>query len=210
MDYNDILEQIKRLAKIEDVKEFLSDENARNYIITGVAAVFIALYLSFAIIPKFTELSRTSRVVNDLNDKIDLVSSRVKRLNQTTKKLEALRKEQASYTEQLPVAKDIPKLLEGLSSMAKSSKVKILSITPSPLRADAKVAGSEKYYMEMPVRITAKSGYHQLGHFVSNLELGKRLVIINDLGIKNSSKTPRMHDVRIVLNAYVSVEEKKE
>lgn len=210
MDYNDILEQIKRLAKIEDVKEFLSDENARNYIITGVAAVFIALYLSFAIIPKFTELSRTSRVVNDLNDKIDLVSSRVKRLNQTTKKLEALRKEQASYTEQLPVAKDIPKLLEGLSSMAKSSKVKILSITPSPLRADAKVAGSEKYYMEMPVRITAKSGYHQLGHFVSNLERGKRLVIINDLGIKNSSKTPRMHDVRIVLNAYVSVEEKKE
>jgi type IV pilus assembly protein PilO len=210
MDYNDILEQVKKLAKIEDVKEFLSDENTRNYIITGVAAVFIALYLSFAVIPKFTELSRTSRVVNDLNDKIDLVSSRVRRLNQTTKRLEALRKEQASYSEQLPVAKDIPKLLEGLSSMAKSSKVKILSITPSALRADAKVAGSEKYYMEMPIRITAKSGYHQLGHFISNLERGKRLIIINDLGIKNDSKTPRMHNVRIVLNAYVSVEEKKE
>jgi type IV pilus assembly protein PilO len=210
MDYNDILEQVKKLVKIEDVKEFLSDENNRNYIITGVAAVFIALYLSFAVIPKFTELSRTSRVVNDLNDKIDLVSSRVRRLNQTTKRLEALRKEQASYSEQLPVAKDIPKLLEGLSSMAKSSKVKILSITPSELRADAKVAGSEKYYKEMPIRITAKSGYHQLGHFISNLERGKRLIIINDLGIKNDSKTPRMHSVRIVLNAYVSVEEKKE
>ncbi|MBD3426179.1 MAG: type 4a pilus biogenesis protein PilO [Candidatus Omnitrophica bacterium] len=209
MNINSILERARKYANIEQIKEFLSDETMRSYMITGVAAVFIALYLSFAVIPKFTELSRTSRVVNDLNDKIDLVSSRVRRLNQTTKRLEALREEQASYAEQLPVEKDIPKLLEGLASMAKSSKVKILSITPSELRADTKVPGSEKYYKEMPIRITAKSGYHQLGHFVSNLERGKRLIIIKDLSIRNSSGTPRMHDVRIVLNAYVSVEEEE-
>ncbi|MFC1548987.1 type 4a pilus biogenesis protein PilO [Candidatus Omnitrophota bacterium] len=203
------LGKLLKHEKVEEIKELLAEETTRTYILTGVAAVFIALYLSFGVIPKFTELARTARSVNDLNDKIDMVTSRVKRLKQTTKRLNELRVEQKGYLEQLPAEKDIPEFLEGLAAMAKKSKVKLLSITPSALRADAKAPGSANYYKEMPVRVTAKSGYHQLGYFISALEHGKRLVIINDLNIKNDAKTPWMHNVRIVLDAYVSIEEKK-
>ncbi len=205
----DLLNNLPKNEKIEDIKELLMEETTRMYVLAGVAGVIIALFLSFAVIPKFTELARTARTVNDLNDKIDLVNSRVKRLNQTTKKLEALKTDQKVFSGQMPPEKDIPELLEDLSGMAKSSKVKILSITPSELSVDTTVPGSEIYYKKMPIRITAKSGYHQLGAFVAELEKGQRLVIINDLSIKGDSRNAWMHDVRIGLNAYVSVEEKK-
>jgi type IV pilus assembly protein PilO len=207
--FNDFVNNLPKNQKVDEIKELLMEETTRMYILAGVAGVIIALFLSFAVIPKFTELARSARTVNDLNDKIDLVTSRVKKLNQTTKKLEALKADQKVFSEQMPPEKDIPELLEDLSEMAKSSKVKILSITPTELSVDTAVPGSEMYYKKMPIRITAKSGYHQIGAFITELEKGKRLIIIDDLSIKGDSKNAWMHDMRIGLNAYVSVEEKK-
>ena len=96
-----------------------------------------------------------------------------------------------------------------MSSIAKTSKVKILSITPFALKA-VKAEGKEiEYYKQMPILITAKSGYHQLGRFVSNLEKGGRFVTISDLRIQHDPAFPRMQNIRMELKTYVSVEPKK-
>ena len=188
----------------EKIKEIISDQKKRDSLILGIALIIVVSYVSFLIIPNFTKLSLASSEVRDLNDRISVVNGRVKRLDQLTKQLELLRGEVAGYTEGLPEKREIPKFLEELSQVAKASNVKILSITPMETKKTEE--GDNPYYSVMLVKITAKSGYHQLGGFVSSLENGKRFIEIEDIIIKNDEGFPRRHDVEMVLKTYVSVE----
>jgi type IV pilus assembly protein PilO len=200
----DIKEQIKTYT--DKAKEFLGEEQNRMYIILGVTVVLAALYLTFIIVPKFGQLSKASRVVNDLNNKIEQLNVRVKRQTAMKDKLDEFRKEYDGYSKRLPKEKEIPGFLEGVSSVAKTSKVKILSLTPSDLKPVMTDGKENEYYKEMPILVTAKSGYHQLGEFVSDLETGTRFLHIGNLRIQYDSGFPRMHNVRMELSTYVSVD----
>ncbi|MFQ5952370.1 MAG: type 4a pilus biogenesis protein PilO [Candidatus Omnitrophota bacterium] len=191
---------------VDKVQEFLSDEQMRTYVIIGITVVIAALYLTFILVPRFGEMSKASRVVSDLNNKINQLNTRIKRQDKVKAQLNEFKEEYSGYAKRLPKEKEIPDFLEGLSGIAKTAKVKILSITPSGLKAVKSEGKEVKYYREMPILITAKSGFHQLGKFTSNLEKGKRFVTISNLRIQHDSAFPRMHNVRMQLKTYVSVE----
>ncbi|MGB2630126.1 MAG: type 4a pilus biogenesis protein PilO [Candidatus Omnitrophota bacterium] len=197
------------LSQLEKVKGFLSNEDIRKYIIAGAAGIFAALYLTFVLVPKFGDMSKAAWIVSDLNATVNQLSTRIKRQDMMKGRLKELRDEYAGYSTKLPMEKEIPDFLDKVSEIAKNSKVKILSITPFELKA-VEAAGKEvEYYKQMPILITAKSGYHQLGKFVSNLEKGGRFITISDLSIQHDAAFPRMHNVRMELKTYVSVEPKK-
>jgi type IV pilus assembly protein PilO len=205
-------EKIKESLKAmmpDKVKEFLSDEQSRIYVFLGSIAVFALLYLTFAIVPRFYELSKASREVTDINNAINQVNERAKRLDKTTEQLKSSRMELESYSRGLPDQKGVPEFLERLSSIARTSDVRILSITPSELKAVKAEGKSSGFYREMPIIITAKSGYHQLGSFVSNLEKEERFITIEDLRIQYDSKFPRKHNISMVLKTYVALEPEK-
>ncbi len=195
----------------DKIKEFFEDEQKKLYVTVGGAVIIVVLYLTFLILPTFNSLSEVSRMVKDLKDRINLVESREKRLDEMTERLNVLREEQTRYAKQLPVEKEIPKFLEGLAAMAKESNVKILSVTPQEFSTKGLDEETARYFREMPIVITAKSGYHQLGYFINKLEQGERFVEIQDLSVQYDSKYPRSHNVKIVLKAYVAVgdDEKK-
>lgn len=200
----DIKEQAK--TYIDKAKDFLSEEQNRMYLILGATVVLATVYLTFITVPKFGQLSKASRIVNDLNNKIEQLNVRIKRQTAMKDKLGELRKEYEGYSERLPKKKEIPGFLDGVSSMAKTSKVKLLSITPSDLRPVMTNGKENEYYKKMPILVTAKSGFHQLGRFVSNLETGTRFLHIGNLRIQYDSGFPRMHNVRMELSTYVSVD----
>lgn len=199
---------ISYIEYLGKIKEYFEDEQKRSYAVFGVTLIAIVLYITFAIIPKVNEFTGDLRRVSDLNDKISLVNSRVKRLSQMNKRLTEMKKEHRSYAKLLPPQKDIPELLEKFASVAKKSNVTIESITPYEFVSTKSKKGDNRYYREMPILITAKSGYHQLGDFLSSLEQTNRFIAIEDLRIRYDSRTPRKHNVRMVLKTYVSVEDK--
>ena len=191
----------------EKIKEVIADPKKRDTSILA-AVVFIAvLYVAFLIVPNFTKLALVSNEVRDLNDRISMVNGRMKRLDQITKQVDLLNVEVYGYIEGLPERREIPKFLEELAQVAKASSVKILSITPMETKQAEE--GDNPYYAVMSVKITAKSGYHQLGGFVSSLENGKRFIEVEDIIIKNDENFPRRHTVEMVLKTYVSIENEK-
>ena len=191
------------------VKDVLRDEESHIYVAIGTTLVVVMLYIILAIVPGVFMLSKTSREIRDLNDQITLVNARVNNLDKRTELLTELKQELAGYSEGLPHEKDIPVFLEDLSSMAKASRIKILGITPSELRTVETGGKSNMYYKEMLIVITAKSGYHQLGQFISNLEHGKRFITIEGLQVQYDRMFPRMHTVKIELKTYVSIDDKQ-
>ena len=190
---------------IDKIKEFFSDEEKKIYLIGVVTLITVVLYVSFIILPKMSELARTAREVSDLKDQINVVTSRVKKMEETSGKLESLRDEQKIYAKQLPPEKEIPSLLEGLSSIAEKAGVDIKSITPYAIIEPDPRSAQDVYYREMPLLLTAKSGYHQLGAFISNIAEAQRFITIEDVRIQYDARAPRMHNVRMLLKTYVAV-----
>jgi len=187
------------------VKELLENERVRPYLVLGTAAGILLMYLLFAVIPNWSFFVKTSREIEDLKTNIDLVDSRIQRIDVLAKNKKVLSEELESYSGGLPSRQEIPEFLEELSGTAKTSGVKILSITPARGKdADKDEQKTEVYYKDVPIVITAQSGYHELGHFISNLEESKRFITIEDLSIKSDLRTPREHSVTINLKTYVA------
>ncbi|MFH1394942.1 MAG: type 4a pilus biogenesis protein PilO [Candidatus Omnitrophota bacterium] len=204
MNINDL--DLKTITP-DKIKELFAEEKFRTYFVAAFASILAVVYIFIAIIPKCSLLSKTSREIRDFQTNIDLVENRIRRLDALTKKLSDVSAELESYAKGLPAKKDLPAFLEELSLLAKSSGIKILSITPAVIAYTKESVPSEKgYYREVPIIITAESGYHQLGYFISSLERSKRFITITDLKIKGNERSPRKHDVRISLNTYVSDE----
>ena len=193
----------------EKIKTFLADEQNRSYVILGGAILIALIYILFLIGPKFGDLTRVSRTARDLKNKINLVNSRLERIDEMKAKLELLKKEQQGYATQLPEEKEVPRFLQGLADTARKSNVKIQSVTPHELTTKPADKGSGQYYGAMPVVITAKSGYHQLGYFVNNLEEGGRFITVEDVKIQYDNNFPRKHNVKMILKTYVAYDNKK-
>ena len=101
--------------------------------------------------------------------------------------------------------KEIPLLLENLSNIARSSGVKIQSITPLSRSQAYKNDNHDKgetVYQEVPIAITAASGYHELGDFVSTLESDKRFMQVSDIKVKASRSMPAKHDIEFLVHVY--------
>ncbi|MCK5451460.1 MAG: type 4a pilus biogenesis protein PilO [Candidatus Omnitrophica bacterium] len=188
------------------VKKYLKDEKVRKISFLGITVSFAVLYLLIFIVPVFTGFMNMRREIKTLEDEIDMVNNRVKMINNMTLKLQTLQDELDSYSKGLPEQKEITKFLEELSSVAKTAGVKILSITPLDIK-DTLDPEAREYYKEMPINVTAQSGYHQLGQFVSDLENGERFISIENLNIQMNKKSPRKHNVELMLKTYVSVYE---
>ena len=194
-------ERVKALIP-DRVKELLQIKKFQGYLVLGAGAALLLIYLVFALIPKWSFFNKTLSDIKDLKEKISLVDGRIGRIDVLTNKLEKLTSEIESYSDGLPEQKELPQFLEELSLTAEESGVKILSITPAP---PSKVDKSGEYYREAPIVITAESGYHELGDFISNLEESERFITIEDLLIRSDVKIPRKHKVTINLKTYVYI-----
>ena len=92
---------------------------------------------------------------------------------------EQLREMQESFgalVSQLPSDTEVPGLLEDISSKGELNGLSIESI-------DLLTEVSEEFYVELPIAITARGSYHNLGAFVSGMAGLPRIVTLHDFKI---------------------------
>ncbi|MBL7155564.1 MAG: type 4a pilus biogenesis protein PilO [Candidatus Omnitrophica bacterium] len=161
-------------------------------------AVYIFVFLSpsiarlFSLIPEVRVLRMEMKAVYD-----DLgFEAKLKERSKT------LQDKLGGYEEKLSREKELPILFGNISKMARSSRVKILSITPLEVRKRETNDKKESVYEELPIAISAQSGYHELGEFISKMENDKRYLQVSDIKIKSNTANPRKHDINFVVYAY--------
>jgi len=170
---------------------------AAGLILIFVVYVYVFLRPSlttlFDIIPKTRILKSDIKAVNDdarFEDKLN-------------EKLSMLRDKMSKHEKKLSRETEIPKLLESLSKLARSSRIKIIAITPfDKKKTNQSEDGKKAIYKEVPITITAQSGYHDLGVFLNKLENDERHLKISDISIKANGANPKRHDIEFVIYAY--------
>lgn len=103
--------------------------------------------------------------------------------------------------EQLPLAKEIPSLIDDISGSAYEGGLDLKSIDPQAVV-------SRNYYLESPIQINVEGGYHELATFVSSVSALPRIVTLHDFLITSSAKS-QLLNMKILAKTYQYKEEKK-
>lgn len=166
-----------------------------------IAALAAILYFTLILNPQISRVF--SAVGKNIKMKVEVGSMEesISNIDRYRSEIGTYRDKVERYERVLPAEQEIPTLLENLSSMAKNSGVKIVGITPVAAIEDKKQHA--QVYQEIPILINAKSGYHELGNFIANLESADRFMKIVDIGIKMNRASPKKHDVELLVLTYV-------
>ena len=183
----------------------LSKEKPQTILFIALASLLVIIvYFYFMLLPQIgwvTDiLGKTGKLMSDVKSAELLISKKEIFKND----IGSYRGKVESYEKRLPAEQEIPSILENLSNMAKGSNVKILGI--APVQVSAKEAAAKnlgKIYKEIPILINAKSGYHELGIFLSNLESADRFMKVVDIEVRSSKASPKKHDTELIVCTYV-------
>ena len=188
--------------------DFKNIQTKQTLAIGLIFLIAFVLYLYFVFVPQIARVST-------LLGKVGKITAELKSAKSTSAEMEGLKKKLVEYNEKvewyekkLPVEQEIPNLLENLSDMAKASNIKITSIMPAPAAPENNAQRQSKMYQEIPIRITARSGYHELGRFLSNLENSNRFMKVTNIGIKSNKTSPKQHDIELTVCTYILFKEK--
>jgi type IV pilus assembly protein PilO len=194
----DMQTDIKSILKNVDLK----DPKIQSVVLMALLALIaLVLYIYFLFLPQlFGDIrlvGKTLKVRADLKAARALISGK----NGLEKKVAEYNEKIDVYEKRLPAQQEIPDLLESLSKMARNADITIVGITPVPPK-DQKESGGQ-IYRELPIVITAKSGYHELGRFLSNLENSDRFMKVVNINVKANPLAPKKHDVDLTVHTYV-------
>jgi len=170
----------------------------------GAGVACALLFVLFIVKPQAVKLTGSLSKMGKKSGEIESARKDIAKIKSLKDEIERYRDKVDQYEKKLPVEQEIPNLLENLSEMAKSSNITIVGITPVKSDKGAKDA----IYQEFPILISAKSGYHELGSFISKLESADRFMKVVDISIKSTKMSPKRHDVELVVSTYILLKEK--
>ena len=191
----------------KNMPELALDKSKKRILLAyaGILLAALAIYFLVFLKPTLAKLSDLVPKAQALRMDIKAVQNELPFEDKLKQKLESLQGELGGYEKKLSREKEIPMLLESLSKMANESRVKILGITPlgkTSGRQGTDVADNERIYQEVPIAISAESGYHALGDFISKLENDERYMQVSDMKITPNKVMPKRHNVEFIVYAY--------
>jgi type IV pilus assembly protein PilO len=170
-----------------------------------LSLVICVAYVGLFLRPQAARLGGVMGQVKKVKADLKAAKANIARIDSFKKSIEAYNEKVGRYEKTLPTEQGIPRLLEDLSTMARDSNMKIVGIVPV---SQEDIRQRAQTYQEIPIMISAKSGYHELGRFLAGLENSDRFMKVADIQIRSNRSAPKKHDVELLVLTYVLLEGK--
>lgn len=118
------------------------------------------------------KVSEEATLRADFEDK----AFQAKNLPQLREQMEEATRTLGALLKQLPSQTEVPGLLEDITKTGIGSGLEFKEITIQPER-------KVQFYVELPIKITATGGYHDLATFVSGISSLSRIVTLHDFSL---------------------------
>ncbi len=179
-------------------------EKQKLYILFGIFGLsFLMVYFNLILKPQFSSFVVANRDYNAVKSRVRSANALIANESRIKAQYENLKNQSQALEKKLPSQDEISVLLQDFSKVAESAGAKILRIKPLEiLGEDVAVAG--QFFLEYPILIEARAGYHQCGVFINKLENMERFIRIDAVDIKGRAADPRHHDIRLRVSAYVT------
>jgi type IV pilus assembly protein PilO len=165
--------------------------------------ILIAAFIFLFYIPKDKEIKGLMVTAEKLRVEVEEAEEKVKRLDALIAENKLLKEKLATLRKQLPQEKEVSVLLKQISELGLKSGLDILLWKPQSRKSNP-----EGLYVEIPVKVEVKTGYHQLGVFFSYISRLQRLVNISniELQVKGKEKDTFRIDGKFVARTFASAD----
>ena len=187
-----------------DVKEFVDSLNnldpenigswplpVKTFIWAVVAVVCGVLVYNFLLSESLVSLQKEEGKESGLMQDYENKAFQAANLGRYKKQMEEMETTFGALLRQLPSDTEVPGLLEDISHTGLSAGLEFKSIQ----------LGSEsakEFYIELPISIEVRGGYHALGAFVSGVSALPRIVTLHDFQIQTGQS---MNDLTMSITA---------
>ncbi len=196
----------KSKIDITNITKLIKEKNQVLVLFILVIAIILAAYFYFFLKPEIGALQKVLPEVAGLNKNIKEVDKLIDNIDSFKIKIADLKEKVGQYETRLPTKKEISSILNHLSALASEEDIQITGIKELET-IKGEIQEGEQAYSGVPIEIDMKSGYHQLGRFISEIENSDRLMKIDDLEIKSTSENLTEHNVKLIISSFVLVKE---
>lgn len=172
------------------------------WVLWSIGIVIICVLFSMAIKPKIKMLEEIKADISKEKKKISMAKELISKREEYEKEIQTIKQKIKYYEEKLPQEKETDQLLEELARIATEAKIKYQFIKPGPM-VSLRSKNIDLPYYRWPITMRLTCGYHELGHYINQLENAKRFIKIDDLSI-DASQDVFQHQVTLNLSTYVA------
>ncbi|MBN1794445.1 MAG: type 4a pilus biogenesis protein PilO [Candidatus Omnitrophica bacterium] len=172
--------------------------NRRFLIIVGCAALLIIAYVSLYCVPGVHAVSALRKQKAVLAKKFGEIDRELEEQKRTSARNVFLKERLRTLQERFTDDNELSPFLEYLSTVAADTAIQVTQMTPL---AEKEI--EEYNVVEVPILISAKGSYHQLGHFINQLELGPRFTLVQELRISPDQKDIFLHHIEILVTMFI-------
>lgn len=167
-------------------------------IVIGVVGLALVGALAYFLVLSPKTLERDGLVQQNEALRAEVIKARADEANLRDFRAQvvALRKRIDTAKERMPSEKEIPRLYRTLTDMATQSGLNVSLFQPK-----APVDGPG--FAEVPITVTAETGYHQLGAFFDRLGKLSRLVSLNDFRLSGINQPTGSLRAEMTMATYI-------
>lgn len=180
-------------------------------LILGGVVVFLAVwvFLKYFLGPAVGKARTLGTEASQIRRNLTATRTALGKLPQLEADAVRLRRSAKELAVRFPSESELPELLEHLSRVAEKSEVEIVEISPTRvIQVEEKKGTPSALYEELPIALTARSGYHELGSFINQLENSERIFMVKNIEVKADPSDRKRHHVELVLGTFVRQKEK--
>lgn len=145
------------------------------WVLVLAVVIFLGYYLHLN--DMLDERERVAKKEIELKQEYESKAFKAANLEVFRKQMEDMEKSFGTLVKQLPSDTEVPGLLEDITHTGLGSGLEIDSIKLQPEQ-------NSEFYVELPIEIQVRGGYHDLGSFVSGVASLPRIVTLHDFAIK--------------------------
>jgi type IV pilus assembly protein PilO len=157
----------------------LDKNNPKNTIIAG-GVFFVAICIIFYSAlygPLVKKIGEQEKVLSEKQAKLEETKTIASQLESLEMQNRILEEELKESSKRLPQEKEIPDLLRKITNLGNKNHVDFIYFNPQTVVP-------RDFYKEVPIRVSVRSTYHNLGIFLSELGQLERIVNTSDIQIQ--------------------------
>ena len=178
------------------------DEKNRRYVLVG-ALLFVFLLDYFILMsPQLVTLTKISPEIKLLSQDIDKAQEDIQKLGFYQGEVKRLETKLAQTNQAVKSKEEVSIILEQISRIANQNNIRIDQIMPSLEEQKVLLEDKKRTYYALPILVQAKSGYHDFGRFLNQLENNDLFLYVTSFSIV-AGEEARAHALKMNLQAIV-------
>lgn len=146
----------------------------RVLIFVGTVVILIALFIWLVYVPKTAEIKSLKTEMDKLEKQLRLAKARARNLEKLESDLAKAQEDLQYALRLLPTTSEIPNLLKSITKLGNDSNLEFLLFSPQR-------EVPREYFVEIPVNIEVRGGYHDVALFFD--KVGKLDRIVNVVNV---------------------------